>query len=269
MGKFDGQVVLITGASSGIGAALAREFARQGAHTVLMARTIDRLEELARGLTAGNVRSVAVTGDVTCEGDVERAVACARSEFGRLDVGVASAGFSVRGPFVELTLGDYRRQIETNVFGVLRTVYAALPELQKSRGRIVLIGSLLGMVSLPGGTAYSMSKFALNALAEGLSYELEPYGVSVTHILAGFVETGIYNVDNAGVRHEKPGRRPPGWLVYPVERAARQIVSATHRRKRAQIVTGHAKAAIFLQRHFPRLVHFSVAGTARKAARAG
>ena len=257
--------MLVTGASSGIGAALAREFAREGAHTVLMARSADRLEALARGLTAGKVRSVAVTGDVTCDGDVERAVERARSEFGRLDVGVANAGFSVKGRFIELTLEDYRRQIETNVFGVLRTIYAVLPELKKSRGRIVLIGSLLGMLSPPGGTAYSMSKYAMNGLAEGLSYELERYGVSVTHILAGFMETGIYNVDNAGVRQEKPGRRPPHWLVYPAERAARQIVSAAHRRKRTKIVTGHAKAVIFFQRHFPRLLRFSIASAARKA----
>lgn len=268
MGKFDGQVVLITGASSGIGAALAREFAREGAHTVLVARSAQRIESLARELTGSGIRSVAVAGDVTRDGDLEIAVARARGEFGRLDVTVANAGFSVKGNFQELTLNDYRRQMETNLFGVLRTLYAALPELETSRGRIVLIGSLLGALSVPSGTAYSMSKYAMASLAEGLSYELARRGVSVTHILAGFMDTGIYNVDNDGVRHEKPGRQPPAWLMLRADRAARQIVSAAHRRKRSQIITGHAKALIFLQRHFPRLVYFSISRAVRRAASA-
>lgn len=266
-GKFNGQIVLITGASSGIGAALAREFAREGAHTILVARSADRIHALAHELTRDGIRSLAVAGDVTRDGDLEAAVQCARSEFGRLDVVIANAGFSVKGEFRKLSLDDYRRQWETNVFGVLRTLYAALPELEKSRGRIVLIGSLLGMVSFAGGTAYSMSKFALTALADGISQELAPYGVSVTHVMAGFMDTGIYNVDNHGVRHDKSEVRPPDWIIVPAERAARQIVSAAYRRKRSPIITGHAKALIFLQRHFPSLVHFSVSRTARKVAR--
>lgn len=267
MGKFDGQVVLVTGASSGIGAALAREFAHQGAHTILMARSADRIETLARELTRDGIRSIGVAGDVTRDGDIERAVERARSEFGRLDVAVANAGFSVKGNLLDLTLDDYRRQMETNLFGVLRTVYAVLPDLQKSHGRIVLIGSLLGMLSVPGGTAYSMSKYAMASLAEGLWYELARFGVSVTHIMAGFVDTGIYYVDNNGVRQQQSGRRPPGWLILPAERAARQIVAATFRRKRAQIITRHAQAAIFLQRHFPWLVYFSLSRAVQRAAK--
>ena len=137
-GRFQEQVVLITGASSGIGAALAREFARQGAHIVLMARRAERIEALAEELSGGGRSSLAITGDVTRDGDPERAVDLARSKFGRLDVAVANAGFSVGGRLVDLTLDDYRRQLETNVFGVLRTLYAALPELRKTQGRIVV-----------------------------------------------------------------------------------------------------------------------------------
>jgi short-subunit dehydrogenase len=112
-----------------------------------------------------------------------------------------------------------------------------------------------------------MSKYAMTSLAEGLSYELAPYSVSVTHIVAGFVDTGIYNVDNEGVRQQQAGRRPPGWLILPAERAARQIVTATHRRKRMRIITRHARAAIFLQRHFPRLVYFSLSRAVQRAAK--
>lgn len=266
MAKFDGQVVLITGASSGIGAALAREFAREGAHTILVARRTDRIQALAGELTQVGVRSLPIAGDVTQDGDIERAVALARKEFGRLDVVVANAGFSVAGRFLDLTLDDYRRQLETNLFGVLRTLKASLPALQETRGRIVLTGSMFGMMSIPGATPYCMSKWSLGALADALSLELAPYGISVTHIMAGVVDSEIYLVDNSGAKSSAvPKRPPPKMLKLSADRAARQIVSAAYRRKRSYILPNHAKAAIFLQRHFPRLVYFAIDRATRKA----
>jgi len=266
MAKFEGQVVLITGASSGIGAALARAFARQGAHTVLVARRVDRIEAMARELTTGGRRSVAVTGDVTREGDIENAVALARREFGRLDVVVANAGFSVAGRLQDLALQDYRRQLETNVFGVLRTLMAALPALRENRGRIVLIGSMFGMMSIPGATPYCMSKWAIAGLAGGLSMEMALYGVSVTHVMAGVIDTELYQVDNQGVFSDAPPRRPPPKLLkLSADQAAAQIVSAAWRRKRSCILPKHAKAALFLQRHFPGLLHGAVSRATRKA----
>jgi len=266
-GRFQGRVVLITGASSGIGAALAREFAREGAHTVLMARRAERVEALAGELSSGGRSSLAVTGDVTRDGDLERAVELARSEFGRLDVAVANAGFSVGGRFVDLALEDYRRQLETNVFGVLRTLFATLPELRKTQGRIVVVGSFLGCVPVPLATPYCMSKFALAALCDGLSHELAPQGVSVTHILAGFVASEIYQIDNRGVRLEAPPpqRTPPSWLLVSTAQAARQIVAAAYRRKRTRIIGLHARIGIALQRHFPGLVHFAISRATRRA----
>jgi short-subunit dehydrogenase len=266
MGRFDGQVVLITGASSGIGAALAREFAREGAHTVLMARRTGRIEALARELTRGVRRSLAVAADVTRGGDVERAVELARREFRRLDVAVANAGFSVSGRLLDLSLDDYRRQFETNVFGVLRTLMAALPALQETHGRIILTGSMFGMMSIPGATPYCMSKWALGGLADGLNQELTPYGVSVTHVMAGVVDSDIYRVDNRGVYSDAPPKHPPPKrLMVSADRAAQQIVSAAYRRKRACILPGHAKAALFLQRHFPGLVYLAIERSTRKA----
>jgi|HubBroStandDraft_1064217.scaffolds.fasta_scaffold00451_19 short-subunit dehydrogenase len=259
--KFEGQVVLITGASSGIGAALAREFAREGAHTVLVARRVERIEALAAELTTASQRSVAVGGDVTRDGDMERAVDLARKEFGRLDVAVANAGILVRGRILDLTLDDYRRQLETNTFGVLRTVIAALPALQETRGRIVLMGSLIGMVSIPGGTPYCMSKFAVNGLSDGLCHELAPYGIGVTHVMSGFVDTEIYT--------NPPLRRPPHkWIALTPDQAARVIVSAAYRRKRSMILPWPTKMAIFLQRHFPWVVYLAIDRAFRKATRA-
>jgi NAD(P)-dependent dehydrogenase (short-subunit alcohol dehydrogenase family) len=258
--RFAGQVVLITGASSGIGAALAREFAREGAHTVLVARRVERIEAMAAELTTSGRRSVAVAGDVTRDGDLERAVDLARSEFGRLDVAVANAGILVRGRILNLTLDDYRRQLETNTFGVLRTVMAALPVLRETHGRILLIGSLIGMVSIPGGTPYCMSKFALNGLSDGLGHELEPYGISVTQVMSGFVDTEIYT--------NVPLRRPPHrWMALTPDQAARKIVSAVYRRKRCMMLPWPTKMAIFLQRHFPWLVYLAIDRAFRKATR--
>lgn len=266
MARFDGQVVLITGASSGIGAALAREFAREGAHTVLLARRLERIATLAGELTSGGRRALAVAGDVTREGDVEQAVELARREFGRLDVAVANAGFSVAGRMLDLSLEDYRRQIETNVFGALRTLLATLPALRETRGRVVLIGSMFGMMSIPGATPYCMSKWAIAGMAGGLSIEMAPYGVSVTHVMAGVIDTELYQVDNQGVYSAAPPKRPPPKLLkLDAERAARQIVSAAWRRKRSYILPKHAKLAVFLQRHFPGLVYRAVARATRKA----
>jgi len=256
--KFEGQVVLITGASSGIGAALAREFAREGAHTVLVARRVERIEAMAAELTTGGQRSVAVAGDVTRDGDMERAVAKARAEFGRLDVVVANAGILVRGPLLALTLDDYRRQLETNTFGALRTIMAGIPSLRETRGRIVLIGSLIGMVSIPGGTPYCMSKFALNGLSDGLCHELAPYGISVTHVMSGFVDTEIYT--NAPLR-----RSPHKWLVLTADQAAQRIASAAFRRKRSLLLPWPTKLAIFMQRHFPWMVYLAIDRAFRKA----
>jgi short-subunit dehydrogenase len=252
--NFSGRAVLITGASSGIGAALAREFARRGAGLVLAARRTDLLEKLVAELTAGGTRAVAVRCDVTVDGDVERAAAAARETLGRLDVVVANAGFSVAGSVERLALADYRRQFETNVFGVLRTLYATLPDVRRVRGSVAIIGSVSGHIATPGSSPYAMSKFAVRALAEALGHELAAAGVSVTLVSPGFVASEIRRVDNAGVLHAEAAEPVPKLLVMPTARAARQIVRAIARRRREVVVTGHGKVAVFFQRHAPWLV---------------
>src|SRR5262249_30538052 len=175
-----------------------------------------------------------------------------RAVLGKLDVVVANAGFGVSGPLERLSLGDYRRQLETNVFGVLRTIYATLDDLKKTRGRLVLIGSVSGHVGVPGSSAYSMSKFAVHGLAASLGHELAPYGIAVILISPGFVESEITQVDNQGVWHAEAPRRPlPRSIVMPTPAAARKIVSAVARRRREAVITGFGKTAVFLQRHLP------------------
>ena len=253
--RFAGTAVFITGASSGIGAALAREFAREGADVALAARRTDRLEALAAEIGKSGRRAVVTPCDVTRDGDLERAAEQARAALGKLDVVVANAGFGVTGKLETLSIDDYRRQFETNVFGVLRTVYATLDDLKTTRGRLVLIGSVSGHVAVPGSSAYSMSKFAVHGLAAALGHELAPYGVAVTLISPGLVESEIGQVDNSGVWRAQAPRRPiPASIVMATPTAARKIVRAVARRRREAVITGLGKAAVALQRHLPWLL---------------
>lgn len=256
MARFAGRVVLVTGASSGIGAAVAREFARRGADVVLAARRLPRLEDLAAELRGLGHRAVAVRCDVTEDGSVEQAMARGLEALGRLDVVVANAGFVVAGPVERLTLEDYRRQFETNVFGVLRTAQAALPALRASRGVLVVVGSVSGHVATPGGSAYAMSKAAVHALASSLRSEVAAAGVGVVLVSPGFVESEIRRVDNRGVFRPHAPDPVPRWLVVPTDRAARAIVRAVARRRREAVITGHGKVVVWLARLCPSALAF-------------
>lgn len=261
---FRDQVVLITGASSGIGEALALELARRGARLALAARRKDKLETLAARIKkeAGS-EALALECDVTRDGDLETAVAATVRKFGRLDVAIANAGFGVTGTIAELSVEDYRRQFETNVFGVLRTVKAVLEELKKSRGSLALLGSVAGHIALPQGSPYAMSKFAVHALAESLRHELKPDGISVTLISPGFVDSDIRRVDNEGRLHAGSQDPISPWLRMPAEVAARHIARAIACRRAEAVITFHGKVAVFIQRHFPWLMGLMKGGGLR------
>ena len=248
------RTILITGASSGIGAALAREYARRGARLVLLARRSGRLETLAAELRAAGA-AVAVHGaDVTRAGDVAAAVAASTAAGWGIDVVVANAGFGVSGPLQKLTLADYRRQYETNVFGLLQTVYETLPALRASRGRLALMGSVAGHAAAPGGSAYASSKFAVRALAESLRGDLAADGVGVTLISPGFVDSDIRRTDNRGGLHATAPDPIPAWVRMRAPRAARIMANAIDRGRAEVIVTLHGKLIVFCARHFPRSV---------------
>lgn len=262
---FTNKTFLITGASSGIGAELARQLSGFGAKVTLAARRRELLGALAQSLRAiGNEEPLIVECDVTRDGDVERAVAETTRRWGKLDGVFASAGFGVVGPLKRLSLVDYRRQFETNVFGVLRTIYAVLPEVEKTKGNIVIIGSVAGWGATPGASPYSMSKFAVRALANAITPELRPLGVKVTLISPGFVASEIRRVDNYG-RLQAGAKDPiPDWLVMSTKKAVRDILRAVAQGKREAIITGHGKILVKLERFAPWVIR---AATKRMAAR--
>lgn len=252
--------VLITGASAGIGEALVWAYAAKGAAIALCARRTDRLDAIAKECKATHPEAQFTTHacDVTKPEDLEKAVNEAVESFGSLDAVIANAGYGVGGKTERLKINDYRNQLETNVFGVLNTFYAALPHLKKSKGSFVIMGSVNSYIALSKLSPYCMSKFAIRALSGSLHAEMKRYGVAVTLICPGFVESDIRKVDNDGIYHEDKEEPVPNWLLYPRDKAARQMVSAIEKRKREVIITGHGKVLVFLERHLPFVVRFLV-----------
>jgi len=248
--------VLITGASSGIGAGLAREFARRGMRVALVARRLEQLESLAAELRAAGGQASAHAGDVTVDGDLARVVAELAAQNITPGIVIANAGFGVVGRAQDLSMADFRRQLETNTFGVLRTFLETLDCLRQTRGRFVVMGSVAGHLSTPGGSPYAMSKFAVRALAEALHGDLRPLGVGCTLISPGFVDSDIRRVDNRGGLHPHARDPIPPWLRMKTEQAARIMVNGILRGKREVVVTFHAKVTIFVARHFPRLTRY-------------
>jgi NADP-dependent 3-hydroxy acid dehydrogenase YdfG len=184
-------VFLITGASSGIGAATARQAAAAGYRLVLAARSVDRLEALAEEL-GGPERALARRCDVT-EWDEQQALAAsALDAFGRIDVAFANAGFGAKRGFLEETTEHWRNMVLTNVYGCALTVRAALPALKEAKGQLLLTGSVAGRRALPG-SLYSCTKWAVTAMGEAVRQELDGTGVRVTLIEPGMVATPFFD----------------------------------------------------------------------------
>lgn len=270
MPRFTDQVVFITGASSGIGAAVALEFAREGAKVALAARRIDRLDAIRAEIEAIGSIALVLECDVTRRESIDRAVAQTVAELGRIDVVLANAGFGVSGSAARLETDDYRRQFETNVFGVIDTVYATLPYLLESQGRLAIVSSVMGRVGLPASAPYCASKFAVLGFAESLYYDLADRGVSVTCINPGIVASEIRSVNNRGEFTGKPDPASKR-LIMPVETAARKMVRAIYRKTPEYTFTGHGVFVVFVNRHFPRtaraIIRFFTKGRLAKVER--
>jgi NADP-dependent 3-hydroxy acid dehydrogenase YdfG len=184
-------VFLITGASTGIGAATARHAAGAGYRLVLAARSADRLNELADEL-GGEERALAIECDVTEWDQQEAMVERTLSSFGRLDVAFANAGFGAKRGFLEESPEHWRSMVLTNVYGAALTIRATLPPLKESRGHLLLTGSVAGRRALPG-SLYSATKWAVTAMGESARLELNDSGVRVTLIEPGMVDTPFFS----------------------------------------------------------------------------
>lgn len=204
------RVLLITGASTGIGAETAKQAVAEGWRVVLAARSLEKLEALAAEL--GPDHAIAVQCDVTEFAQLEAAVAKAKESFGRLDAVFANAGFGAARGFTRESVDHWRDMVLTNVLGPALTVRAAMPDVIENKGHFILTGSVAGTRALPG-SLYSSTKFAVHGMAESLRQELNGTGVRTTLIAPGMVDTPFFD-KGAG----------PGSLV--AEDIARAVVYA-------------------------------------------
>jgi short-subunit dehydrogenase len=189
------KVILITGASGGLGAATARELERRGARLALMARSADRLDAVCG---PGALR---IQGDVTVEADRQRAIDAAVERFGRLDVLINNAGAGAYGYTPSLPPEAVRDVIGLNLHALIRMTQLAVPHLKRTRGSLVNVGSIAGYLPLPWFTVYTATKFAVLGFTEASRIELKPDGIHVMLVSPGYVKTGFQ--DNA------LGGRPP------------------------------------------------------------
>lgn len=246
--------ILITGASSGLGEALALEHAAQGHRLLLLARRGPRLKAVAVAcLHAGAPDVQYANADVTQFKQVDKAVKLAQKAWGGLDVAYVNAGYSQSGHLAELNLAQWRAQFEVNVEGALHTIQACLPLLKASQGRFGLIGSVVGYGSLAGSGAYAASKAALRAMAQVLQLELEPDKVSVTYVAPGFFASEIRLKDADGKHDPAAPEYIPAWLLGETPKLARAVRLAVAQGRRELVWPKHAKAAVFLIKYFPGL----------------
>ena len=240
--NFKDNVVIITGASKGIGAETARQLAVQGAKLALAARDIDALESVAADCRSLGAKSggsaIAVSTDVAKQQECRTLIEKTIAEFGRIDTLVNNAGATMWARFEDIDdMAILERIMQVNYMGAVYCTHHALPWLKKSRGRIVGISSLSGKVGVPTRSGYSASKHAMAGFFDSLRIELEDSGVTVTMIYPGFVSTGIR--ENASGPDGKPIKVSPvkEGEVMGVEVCCRIIVRAMGLRKREEVMT--------------------------------
>jgi short-subunit dehydrogenase len=218
--KFAGQTAVITGASSGIGWALAKELAVQGCKVGLVARRAEQLAALAGEIEAAGGVAVWAAGDVANRAEVQAAVEAVRQKLGPIDLLIANAGVGAPTTIDPVNVSDVEKMFQVNVLGVVYSVAAVLPEmLARGRGHLAAVSSLAAYKGLPGESGYCASKAAVNSYMEGLRIQLRSRGIRVTTLCPGFVKTAMTEVN----QFKMP------FLLEP-QQAARRMVRALQRR---------------------------------------
>ncbi|MEU4835010.1 SDR family oxidoreductase [Streptosporangium sp. NPDC023615] len=244
--KVKDKVVVVTGASSGIGRATALAFAAEGASVVLAARREEALKEVAGECEAAGGRALVVVTDVTDEHAVRELARLAAERFGRIDVWVNCAAVMIFGPFGDVPLEDFRRVMDVNVMGYVHGARAALPYLrEQGAGVLVNVASVAGVVAQPYTHAYGMSKFAVRALGTSLRQELALEGARKIHVctvMPAAVDTPLFD-HAANYTGRRPVAMPP---VYTPQRVAKAIVKVV-RSPRREVVVGPAGRAMLRQ----------------------
>ncbi len=259
-GIYKSKIGLVTGASSGIGHALAKAMADQGYDMILFARRMDRLQELKSAIEEKSRRRVFVRScDIRKTDEMKKAVESSIEEAGGLDILVANAGYTIPGRFDQLEVQDYRNLYETNFFGMLNTLYPALPALKKSGGTAVIMGTFLGEFGAMDRSAYVSSKFAMRGFYESVKYEFKEQGISLLLFEPGFIKSELRFMDKRGERipivtDETKRKTSHSLSINPDELAKKMVRHLPGKGFRKKIFTAHAKIVHFLNWLFPALL---------------
>ncbi|MBR5781352.1 MAG: SDR family oxidoreductase [Bacteroidales bacterium] len=254
---YKGKVVIVTGASSGIGLASVNHFAALGANVVLAARSIEKLEKITEGLVQQSTSTcqqfLCIKTDVTKEEDCKNLVEKTIEKFGKIDVLVNNAGISMRAVFKDMDLKVMKSLMDTNFWGTVYCTKYALPYLLESKGSVVGVISTAGFVGLPARTAYSASKFAVRGFLETLRIEHLYDDLHVMLFAPGFTTSNIRNVAltaDGSQQGETPRNEDK---MMSAERVARILARGIARRRAQMVLTPLGKATLFASRNMPRV----------------
>lgn len=250
---FKDKVIIVTGASSGIGLASARLFASRGAKVVMAARSYQKLLELAPTVSADSSRVLCVKTDVAVEDDCRNLIGETLKAFGRIDVLVNNAGISMRAMFKDLDLGVIKSLMDVNFWGTVFCTKYALPHLLEAKGQVVGVISTAGFTALPARTGYSASKYAVRGFLDTIRIEHLKDGLGVLVFAPGYTES---NVRKAALTADgsQQGETPlnEGKLM-SAEECARHLARGLERRKSQMVLTGLGKLTVTAHNLFPRL----------------
>jgi short-subunit dehydrogenase len=253
-----GKVVVVTGASSGIGEATAREFGKEGARVVLAARRVERLEALAQEIQAmgTSAETLVVPADLSKLEDIKSLIDQTLERFGRIDVLVNNAGFGRLDWLEKLDpVKDIKSQFDVNVLGVIQTTRQALPVMIKQRsGHIINMCSMAGLVATPTYTIYAACKHAVHGFSEALRREVKPWGIDVSMIYPGGVTTEFGQ--HAGI-NRKTKASTPKWLLLSAEDVGRAVVELVRSPRAMWIIPWAWSVTALINKLFPSFVDYT------------
>lgn len=255
--RFKDKIVVVTGASSGIGRALGIRFAEEGARTILIARSEEKLKEITEGLKKRGFQADWFRCDVSVRSEVESVFKNIFDKYSKIDILVNNAGVGLYGEVEKLDDESLRALFQTNIFGPLYCIQAVLRSMKNERsGHIVNVSSVAGRRAMPGVAGYAMSKFALHALSESLRVEVRPYNIYVTVISPGLIRTDFpdhaMRAEGTPAAYSKESRR------MSAEECAERILYAIEKKKREQVITFGGKFIVFMNKFFPSLTDWLV-----------
>ena len=257
------KVVVITGASMGIGEALARAFVNGGARVVLSSRDLGRAEA-ARARTGSTERTLALACDVRNREEIDRLLSLTLHNFGRVDVWINNAGHGLQDSVAAMDMAQCRAMFDTNLFGAIECMQAAIPVMKRqSSGTIINISSVAGHIPLPYSAAYSATKFAMNAIGKAARLELRNSGVHVMTVCPGTIETPFHENAVKGREDLRLGGEQRRGIS--AERVAAAVIQGYRRQKREVIVPWQHHISIKFYQLFPGLVEWAMARLLRRA----